>query len=296
MARRAMRPLPTMTWPLSIRTVSTTTELKQVAYILNHSTTSNRCALCSGPIDAAPTQRLPYECIAMEFATQFDFTECSSYQFELALSAMRLLPRLCHPCFTRYGGKKTDVVRNAAKRLQIITIDQHKSERTTQRKRDLLLLMSWYVRHVYGLGPENRTISDETYRMKGAADFYKPSAVYRHLRKKFGIKGDVCRIIPSDDDEVMDRGGSSKELFTGKLVADMERRISDHYSPYWFATNYVWQRNLTAMLIGIWRERIPPELNQPLMSINLPIAMRLAHYRWQKRETKLMRQAVWDMQ
>ena len=136
--------------------------------------------------------------------------------------AMRLLPRLCYQCFLTHGHKKTALVRDIVKRLDRNLIDQKPSKQvlSIDRQRDLLAMMVHMVNHRYGMGRKNVEWSDNISRAKCVSKFWQASTVYRHLRKKYRIKGMVCKVV-SDMEEY-----STIDLFDApRVIAPIEHSI-----------------------------------------------------------------------
>lgn len=237
---------------------------QQFAYILNHTTRSNLCSLCECPIDATPTRKL----FEVPLGYRHD---------ELCLAAMRFLPRICLPCFSTHGHERVVMARVITKRLQHPNVIDQRIDRGTSPDRQIALLelLAHYVVHNFGIGPENRDITSRTYSMQSAAEFWKPSAIYRHLRKRFGVKGRVCQLILERYPETE---FSYSPLFGAGRYNAIEKRIAaaGDWDIARMRYDYVWERNVVDMVTGLyWRRH---RTSDSLMSFNMPIRTRLRYH------------------
>jgi len=190
---------------------------------------SRHCALCGGNIDAPPETPLPHD----DFR---GFVNIIGDVEGFCLEAMRLLPYICHPCFTRADGRSQQVAKQAVKRLQNQVIDQHKVRPSTiDRRRDLMKALMQYV-YMNRSWNNTREIGVATKEMVSLADFWKDAAVYRRLRKRLGLKGEVCRAAKRNC-------AVHNELIYGQRILEIEDHIrKDIHTYHFLCTN--WEKHV----------------------------------------------------
>lgn len=186
------------------------------------------------------------------------------------------------------------VVLDSVIRLQTVDQEYYDGVKSIERQRDLLALIIDFTRDRYGRGPDNREISYACHRLKTTAYYWQASAVYRHLRKRFRIKGEVCKIV-----ETMDAGGvfhRSKDLFLGKRIAkiedDLRKGKRERYIYYGgWDTTCVWEANAADLLSR------PYPYNRDynhFCPIAIPLEQRLAKYKKTRLEDRIKQQEQED--
>lgn len=198
---------------------------------------------------------------------------------------MRLMPRLCYQCFAMHRDSKL-VIEEATRLMKRGPLKKRKPAKhrplSMRRKRDLLLLMSGEIERLYGVGFDNREMGNRTGHMTTTALFWKASATLRHLRKKFRIKGEVCRELQGND----------YDIFVGYKVAEVERDYlnflcipESHWSRYFQPFGYVWEANVGGLLFENRKRR--------LLRMDVPLDIRLKHYKLYKHRDRYEREA-WE--
>jgi hypothetical protein len=236
-------------------------ERRQYAFILNHVGTRKKCLLCARPIDEEPKLKPKRP---------------SYFNDEYWINAVRLMPQLCYQCFIENTSREK-VVKEISRRLRRPLLRKAKLRPLSlQRKSDLLVLLSQTARIRYGCY-DVRDLANKTRDKTSAAVLWQASAVYRHLRKRFRIKGAVCRDYEGD-------WNYAGTLFTGRRVAEIQQRyirfLDNEYdwSPYDIPFGYVWEAHVGHIL-----HNRSERYSRHLLSMDVPLRIRLRYYKKHKR-------------
>lgn len=156
------------------------------------------------------------------------------------------------------------------------------------RKRDLLGLLAFAVADKYGIPNASIEITENYHSVKSNAVFWQASAVYRRLRKKFGIKGSLCRLISQHFSTREDRRYGS-QLFAGRDITHIENHLKTG------SLFYLIYGGSSASWDGPRKWQVDAGFrfaeNFKGFSMNVPIAVRLERFKLEKYRTEQRRAA-----